>query len=185
MKTKLKLQRRLAENLRDILRQGADLLGAIDDALYTKSKESAFADGGSVGGHFRHCLEFVNALLAGIDGGCIDYNKRERNYNVETKREYALAEYLRAIDRLENFAGREQNFLLVKPEDIQEGGEDFWCESSVEREMEFLNSHTIHHYALIGFKLRAAGFVLPLEFGVAPSTLRYWSERKSAAANKS
>lgn len=185
MKTELKLQRRLAENLLEILRQGTDLLARIDDALYTQSKESAFADGGAVGGHFRHCIEFINAFLTGIDGGRIDYNQRERNYQIETEREYARAEYLRAIDRLENFAAIEQNFLLVKPEDVYEKGEDFWCESSIERELEFLNSHTIHHYALIGFKLRAAGFTLPLEFGVAPSTLRYWKEQKTSAANES
>lgn len=174
MKTELKLQQRLAENLGDILRQGAELLALMDDALYTKSKENAFADGGSVGGHFRHCLEFANALLAGIDGGRIDYDKRERSYKIETEREFARTEYLRAIERLENFVARKRNFLLVKPEDVRETSEDFWCASSVERELEFLQSHTIHHYALIGFKLRAAGFALPQEFGVAPSTLRYW-----------
>ena len=69
-----------------------------------------------------------------------------------------------------------EKVLFVKPEDVAD--KDFWCASSIERELEFLQSHTIHHYALIGFKLRAFGFDLPVEFGVAPSTLRFWNRQK-------
>lgn len=181
MATNSNLQNLLARNVAEILRQGADLLGAIDDALYTKSETGASADGGAVGGHFRHCLEFVNCFLHGIETGRVDYDRRERNHRVETVREYAIAEFRQTIQRLENFSMPEAgDALLVKPEDTADGSEDFWCASSIERELEFLQSHTIHHYALIGFKLRAFGFALPAEFGVAPSTLRFWKREKSA-----
>lgn len=182
--TKTNLQKLLAENLAEILRQGVDLLSDIDDALYTRAEKSAYADGGAIGGHFRHCLEFVNEFLAGLETGRVDYDQRTRNHQIETNRAYAIREYAGTVQRLENLllpaAG---NVLLVKPEDVANdtGSEEFWCASSVERELEFLQSHTIHHYALIGFKLRAFGFNLPAEFGVAPSTLRFWRQQKSAA----
>jgi hypothetical protein len=180
METNLDLQNLLTRKLAEILCQGVNLLGEIDDCLYTKSENGAHADGGSVGGHFRHCLEFVNCFLSGVENGRIDYEGRERNHQIETMREYALAEYTRTIESLENFAPEVSgNTLLVKPEDAA-GDADFWCASSVERELEFLQSHTIHHYALVAFKLRAFGFPVAAEFGVAPLTLRFWAREKAA-----
>ena len=180
MLTNTDLQNLLTRNVAEILRQAVDLLGEIDDENYIKAEKSVYADGGAVGGHFRHCLEFVNCFLNGIKNGRVDYDRRERNHLLETNREYAIAEYTKTIRSLENLTLTENGNLLVRPEDI-ESDEDYWCASSIERELDFLQSHTIHHYALIGFKLRAFGFELPPEFGVAPSTLRFWKQRKSAA----
>ena len=50
-----------------------------------------------------------------------------------------------------------------------------WADSSVERELQVLLSHTVHHYALIAVALRLHGHPVDEEFGVAPSTLRYWA----------
>jgi len=176
------LQNLLAHNVAEILRQAVDLLGAIDDRLYTEAGTNVYTDGGAIGGHFRHCLEFVNCFLTGIANGRVDYDKRARNHQLETCREYAIAEFNRTIQVLENLRLFETgNALLVKPEDFA-GDENFWCASSIERELEFLQSHTIHHYALIGFKLRTSGFALPADFGVAPSTVRFWKQEKSAAS---
>lgn len=181
MRTNIDLQDLLIRNLAEVLRQAIDLLGEIDDGIYVKAEKSACENGGAVGGHFRHCLEFVNCFLSGIENGRVDYNKRERNHQLEMNREYAVAEYAKTIQVLKNLSFSESGgALFVKSEDI-ESVEHYWCASSVERELDFLQSHTIHHYALIGFKLRAFGFELPAEFGVAPSTLRFWKQRKSAA----
>jgi len=180
MTTNSNLQNLLAHSVARTLRQGVDTIGAMDDALYTKSEKTAFADGGAIGAHFRHCLEFVNCFLTGIENGRVDYNRRGRKSLLESDREYAIAEFSRTIQSLENLSLPETaNALLVKPEDSA-GDEEYWCASSIERELEFLQSHTIHHFALIGFKMRAAGFRLPAEFGVAPSTLRFWQREKSA-----
>jgi hypothetical protein len=48
------------------------------------------------------------------------------------------------------------------------------CASTVARELQFLLSHTVHHYALIALILRLQGFEPGEEFGVAPSTLAHW-----------
>jgi hypothetical protein len=179
--TNANLQNLLTLKVAETLRQGVDLLEKADDSTYTKVEKSAYADGGAIGRHFRHCLEFVNCFLTGIENGRVDYNRRERNHLLETNRKYAIAEYGRTIQILENLTLPEDgNALLVKPEDTTDD-EDYWCASSIERELDFLQSHTIHHYALIGFKLRAFGFKLSAEFGVAPSTLRFWKGQNSAA----
>ncbi len=179
-----KLQPLLLRSLVGILYQGINLLGEINDFQYSGARNNAISDGGAVGGHFRHCLEFINCFLADADSGKIDYEKRERNQLLETGREFAIAEYARTIGQLENFRlNSAEKVLLVKTE-ILTDKEDLWCESSVERELEFLQSHTIHHYALIAFKLRAKNFSVSKEFGVAPSTLRFWNIQNEETLTK-
>ena len=48
-----------------------------------------------------------------------------------------------------------------------------WHASSVSREIEFVHSHTIHHYAVIARLIAEAGESVSNDFGVAPSTLRF------------
>lgn len=184
----VKLHNLLAESVTEVLQQAVDLLADISDRHYNGGETTARMNGSTLGGHFRHCLEFVNCFLAGAKTGKIDYNLRERDRLVETDRSHAANEFRRAIEDLKTLAARAAGgeSLLVKPEDINElGGAQFWCASSLERELEFMQSHTIHHYALIAFKLRAMDFVVPPEFGIAPSTLRYWAaeqEKKGAVS---
>ena len=175
--TEISLQNLLAENCAEILRQGVSLLENIGDAEF--SANGAF--GGAIGGHFRHCLEFVDCFLAGIEGGKVDYDRRARNLRLETDRCSAIAGFRETVEQLQIFSVKDAaKTLFVRPEDSPAEA-DFWCESSIERELEFLTSHTIHHYALIAFKLRAMHREVPPEFGVAPSTLRFWTAQKSAA----
>ena len=48
-----------------------------------------------------------------------------------------------------------------------------WTASTVGRELAYLLSHTIHHYALIRLLAYDHGVRLDAEFGVAPSTLKH------------
>ena len=56
-----------------------------------------------------------------------------------------------------------------------------WSRSTVRRELQFLLSHTIHHFALIGLLLHQQGIDPGPDFGVAPSTLRHWREQAPCA----
>jgi len=56
-----------------------------------------------------------------------------------------------------------------------------WCTSSVLRELDFLQSHTVHHYSLIAMLLRLHEIDPGEDFGVAPSTLKYWKEEAACA----
>lgn len=69
--------------------------------------------------------------------------------------------------------------ILISTEDGST--RESWCGSSVVRELAFLRSHTIHHYSLIAVLLRFEGIEPGEEFGVAPSTLRYWQEEATCA----
>jgi len=153
-----------------ILRQGIDLIENLTDELFASGEKS------SVGAHFRHNLDFVTNFLHGLETGKLNYNQRERNLQVETNRQFAALKLREAIFRLENLMPEMlAKKILVRSETI----ENLWCESSAIRELEFLQSHTIHHYALIQTKLASDGFVVPNDFGVAPSTLEFWKSQSA------
>ena len=46
-------------------------------------------------------------------------------------------------------------------------------ESSINRELQYLQAHTIHHYALVALLLKTRGENPPSDFGFAPSTLQH------------
>lgn len=59
-----------------------------------------------------------------------------------------------------------------------------WCGSTLHRELQFLVSHTVHHYALIVALLGRLSYELEPEhadFGIAPSTLAHWNEADQLA----
>ena len=151
-----------------VLRQGIEVIENLPDALFTRCERG---ENSSVGAHFRHNLDFVANFLRGLETGKLDYNLRERNLRVETDRAFAAFRFRAAVFELENLSGENlSKKILVRSETV----ENLWCESSAARELEFLNSHTIHHYALINTKLSSYGFAVPKDFGVAPSTLEFW-----------
>ena len=154
-----------------VLRQGIYLIESLDDAIFIQRETSEKA---SVGTHFRHNLDFAANFLRGVETGKLDYNERERNLEVETNRQFAISQFRVAVEKLENLTPEMlERKILVRSETI----ESLWCESSARRELEFLQSHTIHHYALIQAKLASFGYEVPNDFGVAPSTLEFWKSR--------
>lgn len=156
-----------------VLEQGIQLIGNLDDAVFSRFELSSKA---SVGTHFRHNLDFITNLLNGLETGRIDYNLRERNLQIEQDRQYAISRFELAMTEFGKLTSEmlEQK-ILVRSETI----EDLWCESSAMRELEFLQSHTIHHYALIEAKLASFGVSVPKDFGVAPSTLEFWKSQSA------
>ncbi|HSE97440.1 MAG TPA: hypothetical protein VLD57_04165, partial [Blastocatellia bacterium] len=131
------------------LRQGIDIIERLDDDLYSNSLPPFFRY--AVGGHFRHLLDFYSCFLAGHETGRIDYDNRERDKLVERDRLAATARLRAAIVFLRELPARgEQKPVLVRMEDATRGSDPSrWSPSSIARELQFLLSHTVHHYALI------------------------------------
>jgi uncharacterized damage-inducible protein DinB len=168
----MKLDERLAaENVRH-LDHGVDLLLRLDDAAYSASPDELFR--GGVGAQFRHCLDFYGCFLDGLPAARVDYSARHRDRSVETSRDRAVGATRGLRERLLEIDSAEaQRRLSVRSE------APVWSDSTVGRELQFLVSHTIHHYALIAAVLKLQGHdvrhAFP-ELGVAPSTLSHWKE---------
>jgi hypothetical protein len=161
-----------------VLRQGSALIEQLDDNRYIETKDLPVHSG--VGGHIRHCLDFYNSFLAGVRVGRIDYNRRERDALVEHDRAFAVTRLRIVCAELELLPVTDGATSVVV---ALEGAttEDAWCESTVLRELQFLLSHTIHHYALVALLLRLQGFAPDAAFGVNPSTLQHWREEAVCA----
>lgn len=151
------------------LRQGLELLSCLDADLY------AARDGGRspIGAHLRHCVDYYRCLLAGLDSGRVDYDARQRDPVLESDPR-AAGDALREIaGRVAAIAPEDFTRVLEVKVDAPDECPYAWNRSTLGRELRFLVSHTVHHYALIAIMLRERGVDPGDDFGVAPSTLEY------------
>jgi hypothetical protein len=156
-----------------MLKQGLEVLSDLDDQVYPNIRHPFSPCG--IGSHFRHCLDFYQAFLNGVELGWIDYDNRQRDERIGKDRLSAAQKMMEAIEGLERLSWlHEDTSLMVRLEDADDGLKPSWSSSSVLRELQSLLSHTVHHFALIGLMLQLNGFEVPEDFGVAPSTLKRW-----------
>lgn len=161
------------------LKQGLDLLRDLTDADYVATQSPVYTSG--VGEHLRHILEHYICFLEGIPNGQIDYDARRRDTRISSDRIFASTAIREISDGLENL-NSENTQLDIKMAGTKEADDGSpWSESTVKRELQYLQAHTIHHYALIALILRIQGIAPHEEFGVAPSTLRHRLQRAEAA----
>ncbi len=155
-----------------ILDQGLEMLRALDDELYGRP---APGDRASAGAHLRHVVDYYHCFLGGLADRRIDYDARQREPAIESSTDAAsasIAEIVRRLEELDFSVASTAVEVKVDSAAATESGL-IWSTSSVARELQFLLSHTVHHYALIAMTLRIAGVELGDDFGVAPSTLEY------------
>ena len=154
----------------DFLRQGIDLLERHTPESYVNADLQSF--GSSIGSHIRHVLDHYLSLVDGIEGGVVDYDDRERGTAVETDLASGIALAKETIVRLESLETKLGKRLEVNVS-ANTREDDSRSESTVGRELQFLASHTVHHYALIAIASRMQG-ISPIDtFGIAPSTLKF------------
>lgn len=149
------------------LRQALALLDRVSDHAY--ATPPAGFEPHRAGGHLRHVLEFYQCFLEGAATLHIDYDARRRDRRIEVSRAAAAAAIATVIGQLETFCDvRIDSTVWVREEDG-----DHLLKSTVNRELQMLSSHTIHHFALLALTLRLHGVQMDADFGMAPSTLRY------------
>jgi len=125
---------------------------------------------GSVGEHVRHVLDHVAALAAARPHGVLTYDRRERGTAIETDSGAALRGIFRlkaALGDLDDATLRSSILVITI---LERGQPPVATWSTLNRELAFVISHTIHHQALIATLLAIGGGDVPEAFGVAPST---------------
>ena len=160
--------------------QGIDLLGEIGPVRYTQRIPACFNS--AAGGHMRHVIEHYLSFLQGLEAGEVDYESRPRDPMIENDPGYAVGQMTAIKRRMEEFSrDNADRPLRVRVETAPDGEPAPWASSTALRELEFLLSHTVHHYALIAVVCGLAGYATPPAFGMAPSTLRYLKTQDAAA----
>lgn len=173
MKTDATAYSDIREAMLEVLRQGIQLLESISDDDYICRIPSVF--GGSIGAHYRHCLEHFEIILGGTAGGEIDYDGRARSRTLESDRSNALGKTQELVGRIET----------TRPAALLDGVVTVCCAvstarvdsprvaSSLAREAIYGVAHAVHHYALIAVMAHALELRLPENFGMAPSTVAH------------
>lgn len=151
------------------------LKGLLDELTPDTYRQPFSGDGRhTLGKHVRHIIDHYAALLGGLEegGGRIDYENRRRDETLEQWPQQA-SQRVTSIEASLRVLGDRQlpaDMTLDYPLD----DERLALGSSLQRELAFLTSHTIHHMAILGLLAEQVGVSLPDAFGVHPSTLRHW-----------
>jgi hypothetical protein len=124
----------------------------------------------TIGQHVRHIIELFQCLEKGYDEGIVNYEKRKRDYQIETNKELAAALLKSVYQNVE----RPNKEIVLEAEDYCDTMEVASIPSNYYRELAYNLEHTIHHMALIRVGVNEVSSIeLPDEFGVAYSTIKY------------
>lgn len=170
-------RRHLIAAHRQLLDQALTLVAVLDAEEYRSGVPAAQL--ASPGSHLRHLLDMVGCFLRGVGSGEIDYEARARDESVELDPVVGRAALQIARAQLDELADAELPGVLRIHGDTPVGmeGERVFSESTVERELQFLLNHGLHHFALIAAGLRLRGRAVPADFGMAPSTVRWLADQ--------
>lgn len=158
----------LKKPIEDVFIQLTDALDKLTDDEYNQPSKILF--NATIGQHVRHIIELFLCLGKGYEEGAVNYEKRKRDYRIETDRDFACF-LLRSIFRTMD---RPNKRIRLEAEDYDETVETVTIPSNYYREIAYNLEHTIHHMALIRVGINeVSSVVLPAEFGVAYSTIKY------------
>lgn len=158
-----------------VLQQGIDLLHTISEEDFVATHPFCFNS--SIGAHFRHNIEHYQLFLKGLADQQINYDLRIRDQRIETDLAYCIETMQIIKQQLNDLCSQatDQLISMVSPSISKEKK----IQTSIERELQFLLSHSIHHYAIIATICYQSNVALPKHFGVAPSTIDH---QKTACA---
>jgi hypothetical protein len=164
----------------NILDQLKRQIESLDAAHY--SQPLAVFNGSSIGGHSRHIIEFYDCLLGGIETGVVNYDARQRDFQIEKNRDYAISIIKKLISKLQNINNVESEITL----EAKFGEHTIKrIATSFQREEVYLIEHSIHHFALIriGIQTNFSYVSIEKDFGVAFSTLEFRKESKQSVTS--
>jgi uncharacterized damage-inducible protein DinB len=160
------------------LSQLAGFLKGLESATYRMSPVGEFES--SIGGHVRHCLDHIVALLDGAGSGVMSYDDRARCTDVENDRTAALS----AIAGLQRRVSLLGAVDLARPISLSalltKSGPTVTVVTSLGRELAYVLSHTTHHNAIIAAMAKTLAVKLPEDFGVAASTAAFRERARCA-----
>ncbi len=158
----------LKQPIQNVFVQLSESLHQLSDIEYSQPSKILF--NASIGQHVRHIIELFLCLEKGYETGVVNYEKRKRDYQIETNKTLA-AELLRDIyHRID----RPNIDLVMEAEDYEDTETAITIPSNYYREIAYNLEHTIHHMALIRVGINEVSAIqLPQDFGVAYSTIKF------------
>jgi len=154
--------------IQNVFRQLSDSLQELSDEEYTQPSDILFK--ATIGQHVRHIIELFIELDKGYETGCVNYEKRKRDYTIETHKDVAI-ELLHAIYLQLHKPDKE---LLLEANFSEDANETVFIHTNYLREVMYNLEHTVHHMALIRVGINeVSSLTVAKEYGVASSTIKY------------
>jgi hypothetical protein len=158
----------LKQPIQNVFVQLTETLNQLSADEYIQPSKILF--NASIGQHVRHIIELFLCLEKGYETGVVNYEKRKRDYQIETNKNLAIQLLKDIYHRLE----RANTGLVMEAEDYEDTTGVVAIPSNYYREIAYNLEHTIHHMALIRVGVNEVSTIeLPQEFGVAYSTIKY------------
>jgi len=158
----------LTQPIQHVFVQLSETLTLLSNEEYTRSSNILMSS--TIGQHVRHIIELFQCLDKGYKDGFVNYEKRARDHKIETDKQLAV-ELLKNIYRNIEKPNKE---IILEAEDYCDEVQVVSIPSNYYRELAYNLEHTIHHMALIRVGVNeVSSVVLPEEFGIAYSTIKY------------
>jgi len=151
-----------------LLKQLSEVVTQLKDDDYALPLDIYSAS--SVGQHTRHILCFFDCLFQAYATGEVCFDNRQRKVTIEQNVQVAYHEIERIVTLLPTVK-EDRGVKLLSIAD----GEESVMDSSIARELLYVQEHTVHHLAIIKMGvLHDFSYVkFPDDFGVAQSTIDY------------
>lgn len=155
----------LIPSIHNSLNELIDLLSQLSDSEY--ANPCTELSNASIGEHTRHVIEMFLCLENQYQSGIVNYDKRERNIQIQSNTEFAI----KSIEKIKtNLDKSDKKIELQQIID----GEEIRIDSNYFRELLYNLEHCIHHQALIKVAiLKYDSLTINANFGVARSTIEY------------
>ncbi len=157
-----------------LLRYNRQVLDQALALVVAHEAPGAAAFAGPVGAHLRHIIEHYEALLMPAQRGAVDYDGRPRDRELERSTRLARQRIVALQQRLASCTG------LACDEPVRVRGQGglagefvFGVGSTIGRELVFVASHAIHHFALLQAHCKQFGIYISTDFGKAPATVAH------------
>src|SRR5205085_10410445 len=109
------------------------------------SQPSTILFSATIGQHARHIIELFLCLEKGYEDGVVNYEKRKRDYRLETDKEFASS----LLNDIYRRLSRPNKEIILEAEDYGDAAGIVSIPSNYYREIAYNLEHTIHHMALI------------------------------------
>ncbi|CAL2095092.1 conserved hypothetical protein [Tenacibaculum sp. 190524A05c] len=151
------------------LQRGIKLLNNISDEQYSDCSVPPYYS--SIGNNMRHILDVFSCIFKGINEGNIDFSDRDRNELAQVQTKFGIDYFNQIINELSNLDEKDFDRIVKVTDDLGTG--KITTNYTLGSALVQAHSHTIHHYASIGFIIDQLGIELPdADFGYNPTTPR-------------
>jgi hypothetical protein len=164
---------KIQQGIQHIFVQLTESLRGLSTDEYTQPSQILF--NATIGQHVRHIIELFIELEKGYANGVVNYERRKRDYRIETDKDFACE----LLQKIYVAINRPDKHLLLEANYDEHSNEVLTIQTNYYREVVYNIEHTVHHMALIRVGINeVSALQLPDGFGVASSTIKY---RKACA----